>query len=66
MQPAGLRAAAPWGCGGRASASLPLLDDGIASPASRRLASGRPALAPKCVTYFVTGPKPEGDNGSAP
>jgi ubiquinone/menaquinone biosynthesis C-methylase UbiE len=33
---------------GRASAALPLLDDGTASPASRRLASARPALAPKC------------------
>ena len=31
-----------------ASAALPLLDDGTASPASRRLASARPALAPKC------------------
>ena len=32
----------------RASAALPLLDDDTASPASRRLASARPALAPKC------------------
>jgi hypothetical protein len=43
--------------GGRASAVLALLDDVIASPALRRLASARPALAPKCITYFVTGPK---------
>src|SRR5436309_7589600 len=28
-----------------------------ASPASRRLASARPALAPKCTPYFLTGPK---------
>jgi len=34
--------------GGRASAALPLLDDVATSPASRRLASARPALAPKC------------------
>src|SRR5438093_163786 len=34
--------------GGRASAALPLLDDVTTSPASRRLASARPALAPKC------------------
>jgi len=42
--------------GGRASAWLPLFDDGTASPALRRLASARRALAPKCVTYFVTSP----------
>src|SRR5438093_5426954 len=45
--------------GGRASAALPLLDDVTTSPASRRLASARPALAPKCTPYFLTGPKPE-------
>jgi hypothetical protein len=28
-----------------------------ASPASRRLASARPALAPKCTGYYVTDPK---------
>src|SRR5437016_14192134 len=28
-----------------------------ASPASRRLASARPALAPKCTPYFLPGPK---------
>jgi hypothetical protein len=33
---------------GRASAALPLLEDVVPSPASRRLASARPALAPKC------------------
>src|SRR5205823_6295987 len=56
-QPAGLRAAAPEGRGGgRASAALPLLDDATTSPASRRLASARPALAPKCTPYFLTGP----------
>jgi hypothetical protein len=44
--------------GGRASASLPLLDDDTASPASRRLASARPALAPKWTCYYVTDPKP--------
>src|SRR5947199_2900182 len=43
--------------GGRASALLPLLDDATTSPASRRLASARPALAPKCTPYFLTGPK---------
>src|SRR5205809_2504123 len=42
--------------GGRASAALPLLDDVTTSPASRRLASARPALAPKCTPYFLTGP----------
>src|SRR5207249_2582347 len=58
-QPAGLRAASPEGRGGgRASAALPLLDDATTSPASRRLASARPALAPKCTPYFLTGPKP--------
>jgi hypothetical protein len=31
---------------------LPILDDGAASPASRRLASARPAHAPKCTGYF--------------
>src|SRR5438094_3731299 len=39
-----------------ASAALPLLDDVTTSPASRRLASARPALAPKCTPYFLTGP----------
>src|SRR5512136_493084 len=54
--PADLRAAARKGRdGGRASASLPLLDDFPALPASRRLASARPALAPKCV-LFLRGP----------
>src|SRR5436309_6445361 len=43
--------------GGRASPALPLLDDATTSPASRRLASARPALAPKCTPYFLTGPK---------
>ena len=55
--PAGLRAAAKGRGGGRASAALPLLDDDPASPASRRLASARPALAPKCKRYSFTGPK---------
>src|SRR5881392_391004 len=32
----------------RVSAALPLLDDITTSPASRRLASACPALAPKC------------------
>src|SRR5881396_2088754 len=41
--------------GGRASAALPLLDDATTSPASRRLASARPALAPKCTPYVLTG-----------
>jgi hypothetical protein len=36
---------------GQASAALPLLDNDTASPASRRLASAHPALAPKCITY---------------
>src|SRR3989442_9884031 len=39
--------------GGRASASLPLLDDVTTSPASRRLASARPALAPKCQVILA-------------
>src|SRR5437762_12423290 len=44
-----MRARSPAGRGGeRASAALPLLDDITTSPASRRLASARPALAPKC------------------
>src|SRR5207249_10346731 len=43
--------------GGRASAALPLVDDVTTSPASRRLASARPALAPKCTPYFLTGPQ---------
>jgi hypothetical protein len=42
--------------GGQASASLPLLDDDTASPASPRLASARPALAPKWTCYYVTDP----------
>jgi len=42
--------------GGGASASLPFLDDDTASPASRRLASARPALAPKCKRYSLTDP----------
>ena len=42
--------------GGRASAALPLLDDDTTSPASRRLASARPALAPKCKRYSLTDP----------
>jgi len=45
--------------GGRASAALALLDHGTASPASRRLASARPALAPKCNLYSLSGPKPQ-------
>jgi hypothetical protein len=40
---------------GRASAALPLLDDVTTSPASQRLASARPALAPKCKRYSLTG-----------
>jgi A/G-specific adenine glycosylase len=39
--------------GGRASAALPLLDDVTTSPASWRLASARPALAPKCQLIFA-------------
>jgi hypothetical protein len=35
---------------------LALLDDVTASPASRRLASARPALAPKWACYCVTDP----------
>jgi hypothetical protein len=42
-----------------ASDSLPLLDDVTALPASRLLASTRPALMPKCITYFGTVPKPK-------
>jgi small subunit ribosomal protein S10 len=36
---------------------LALLDDVTASPASRRLASARPALAPKCKRYSLTDPE---------
>jgi hypothetical protein len=32
---------------------LPLLDDVTTSPASRRLASAHPALAPKCELIFA-------------
>ena len=39
--------------GGRASAVLPILDDVTTSPTSRRLASARPALAPKCEFIFA-------------
>jgi hypothetical protein len=54
---AGLRATARKGRGGgRSSALLPLFDDDTASPASRRLASARSALAPKCDLYSLTGP----------
>src|SRR6266511_3710878 len=46
------RAWQPQPCGARlprrVSAALPLLDDITTSPASRRLASACPALAPKC------------------
>jgi len=35
---------------------LPLLDDGTASPASRRLVSARPAIAPKRTGYFDVDP----------
>src|SRR5205809_6901011 len=46
----GMGARSPAGRGGegRVSAALPILDDITTSPASRRLASARPALAPKC------------------
>jgi hypothetical protein len=59
--------------GGRASAALPLLDDVITSPASRRLADARPrstagatVLAPKKMrTYFCANPKfPTNPRGS--
>ena len=63
MQGASNKASGPAGRspegrgGGRASAALPLLDDDTTSPASRRLASARPALAPKCKRYSLTDPK---------
>ena len=48
------RGCRPAGCGGeRASAALPLLNDITISPASRRLASARPALAPECELIFA-------------
>ena len=54
MEPARLGGRSPSGRGGgRASAALPLLDDVTTSPASRRLASARPALAPKCEFIFA-------------
>ena len=62
MQGASNKASGPGGRspegrgGGRASAALPLLDDDTTSPASRRLASARPALAPKCKRYSLTDP----------
>src|SRR5436189_1666554 len=61
VERAGTQASGPAGRspegrgGGRASAALPLLDDATTSPASRRLASARPALAPKCTPYVLTG-----------
>src|SRR5206468_10761509 len=36
---------------GASRAKLGILDDATTSPASRRLASARPALAPKCTPY---------------
>ena len=39
--------------GGRASAALLLLDDVTTSPASQRLASAHPALAPKCQVILA-------------
>ena len=66
-KPAGLGAAARLGRGGgRASAALPLLDDGTASRASRCLASARPALAPKCNLYSLPGPNVIGGNPTRP
>ena len=65
MQGASNKASGPAGRspegrgGGRASAALPLLDDDTTSPASRRLASARPALAPKCKRYSLTDPYEE-------
>ena len=62
MQGASNKASGPAGRspegrgGGRVSAALPLLDDDTTSPASRRLASARPALAPKCKRYSLTDP----------
>ena len=64
-KPAGPRAAARRGAaaGGHLAyrfalrSALPLLDGGTASPASRRLRSARPALAPKCSLYSLPSPK---------
>src|SRR5438094_3828104 len=54
--PAGLRAAARRGArAGICFVAAPRRCT-PASPASRRLASARPALAPKCTPYFLTGP----------
>src|SRR5213078_1526935 len=56
--PAGLRAAARRGAAARARIGFVAAPRRCppASPASRRLASARPALAPKCTPYFLTGP----------
>ena len=55
---AGLGSHRPAGRGGGlASAALPILDDVTTSPASRRLAYARPALAPKCQLVLARTPK---------
>src|SRR5205814_4811477 len=56
--PAGLRAAARRGAAARARIGFVAAPRRCtpASPASRRLASARPTLAPKCTPYFLTGP----------
>src|SRR5437762_3149265 len=58
-QPAGLRAAARRGAAAGGHLRRCRSWTVTTSPASRRLASARPALAPKCTPYFLTGPKPE-------
>src|SRR2546428_6001373 len=59
-QPAGLRAAARRGAAARARIGFVATPRRCpTSPSSRRLASARPALAPKCTPYFLTGPKPK-------
>ncbi len=59
---AGLRTQIPSGSGfTRASASLPLLNDGTASPASRRLASVR--AKPGTRPLLILGQAPRGSSG---
>jgi hypothetical protein len=57
-RPAALRAAARRGAAARARIGFVAAPRRCpTSPASRRLASARPALVPKCSYYFVTDPK---------
>jgi hypothetical protein len=53
----------PKGCGGAwASASLALLDNVTALPASHRLASAQAALATRHIQILGKAPEEQGDN----